>query len=1053
MTEERRLVTVLFSDVVDSTRLGENLDAEDFRGLLGRYFEVAREVLTAYGGTLEKFIGDAVVGVFGIPQAHGDDPTRAIDAAMELRDRLRADDQLSDLKIRFGIGTGEVVTTRGAGADFFIGDAVNVAARLQQGAGAWQIIAAERTVRSAAEAFDLGPLQQLEVKGKAAPVAAYEVRARKERREQRRRTRLPFRGRADELEELRVFARRAFRERRPAVVSVIAPAGAGKSRLVEEFLNREVPQLPMPARVATAQCLPYGEHLTYWPLREMLFSLAGIPEDASLSDVRTGIAAWITDQRRAELLALSIGAGEGDAPDRTDIFSAWRAAIESASRSQPLILLFEDLHWSSESLLDLVEFVMQPRGEAPVLVMALARPELMDRRPGWGGGRRNFLNLFLEPLAETEMRSLVRQLIPESEEERVEQIVARAEGNPFYAEELVRAIRDQAGDRGLPDSVQATVLSRIDLLQDKERRVLQLGSVFGRSFRTAGINAMAPELANVEEACERLIRADLVSPGSQDQLEFRHILIREVAYQTLTRAERARLHARAAEWLEARAAGSEEAVAEIIAFHYREAIAMRGRQQIADFDDALVRRQAVGWLRRAGDAAASASATLEASRHFQAAISLATEDERAELYERLGDVEQLRAGSIEAYQRSLDLCRHFQRPPAQQLRVLGSLLMCTQRWWEGVGRISREDVESLRKEGSRLAAIVDDDRALARFYAADGFYPWHMNRQALSVPPDAIPQAEASARKAVELAERVGDVNAWSAALDAVASCAIERRDWDSAREAARLRVSRQADLAQAERMDAYHMVFDTSMSLGDLREADQVLAAATAADWAIGSTELIALLSDQLCVFALLGRWDELLKVADQAVKQWTKTQGSSGPASYGFVAGYEIALSRRETDLADRLRDALLQLSTELLVIGPYLRAIAERNWPEIERLMAMPTSIGQGAGARVERVLATFVDRGQPIHAQTISAILESAKARRLPLLEAQARRAAGQFERAIEIWDACGALPYAARARIELARSKGEPLNPADISVQRKLQDLEYLEIHGLRVEES
>jgi class 3 adenylate cyclase len=1053
MTEERRLVTVLFSDVVDSTRLGESLDPEDLRGLLSRYFDVAREVLTAYGGTLEKFIGDAVVGVFGIPQAHGDDPQRAIDAAMELRDRLRADDQLSDLKVRFGIGTGEIVTTRGAGADFFIGDAVNVAARLQQGAGPWQIIAAERTVRSAAEAFDVGPLQQLEVKGKGAPVAAYEVRARRERREQRRRAQLPFRGRSDELEELRVFARRAFRERRPAVVSVIAPAGTGKSRLVEEFLNREVPQLPVPARVATAQCLPYGQHLTYWPLREMLFSLAGIPEDASSSEARAGIAAWITDQRRAELLALSIGAGEGDAPDRTDIFSAWRAAIETASRSQPLILLFEDLHWSSESLLDLVEFVMQPRGEAPVVVIALARPELLDRRPGWGGGRRNFLNLFLEPLAETEIRSLVRQLIPESEEERVEQIVARAEGNPFYAEELVRALRDHAGDRGLPDSVQATVLSRIDLLEEKARRVLQLGSVFGRSFRIAGINAMAPDIPNVEEACERLIRADLVSPGSHDQLEFRHILIREVAYQTLTRVERARLHAMAAEWLEARAAGSEEAVAEIIAFHYREAIAMRGRQQMAGFDEAGVQRRAVSWLRRAGDAAASASATLEASRHFQAAISLAADEERAELYERLGDVEQLRVGSIEAYQRSLELCRQFHRPPAQQLRVLGSLLMCTQRWWEGVGRMSRDDVESLRSEGSRLAAMVDDDRALARFFAADGFYPWHMGRQGFAIPPGAIGQAESSARRAVALAERAGDVNAWSAALDAVASCAVERRDWDSARQAARLRTSRQAELAQAERMDAYHMVFDTSMALGDIREADQVLAAATAAEWASGSPELTGLLSDQLCVYALLGRWDELLRVADQVVKQWNETHGASGPASYGFVAAYEVALSRRNTDLADRLRDALLQLATELIHVGAYLRAIAERDWAEIERLMVTPIAPGQGAAARVERVLATFVDRGQPIRAETVSAILEMAEARRLPLLEAQARRAAGQFERAIEIWEACGAPPYAARARIELARSRGEPPDPSDVSVLRKLQDLEYLEIHGLGVEDS
>ena len=1049
MTEERRIVTVLFADVVESTALGENLDAEEVRSLLSRYFDVANQVLTAYGGTLEKFIGDAVVGVFGIPQAHGDDPKRAIDAAMELRDRLRADDQLNDLKIRFGIGTGEVVTTRGAGADFFIGDAVNVAARLQQGAGAWQIIAAERTVRSAAEAFDLGPLQQLEVKGKTAPVAAYEVRGRKESRKQGRRQ-LPFRGRSDELEELRVFARRAFRERRPAVVSLIAPAGTGKSRLVEEFLSREVPQFSAPPHVATAQCLPYGQQLTYWPLREMLFGLAGIPEDASSSEVQAAIAAWIADQRAADLLALTIGAGEGAAPDRTDVFVAWRKAVETASRLQPLILRFEDLHWSSESLLDLVEFVMQPRGEAPVLVIALARPELMDRRPGWGGGRRNFLNLFLEPLAETEIRSLVRHLLPERDAERVEQIVAQAEGNPFYAEELVRALIDQPGDRGLPDSVQATVLSRIDLLNENERQVLQLGSVFGRSFRLAGIQAVAPDLQGLDEVCERLIGADLVRPGPQDQLEFRHILIREVAYQTLTRAGRARLHARVAEWLEARAAGSEEAVAEIVAFHYREAIAMRGRQQIAGFDDAMVRRQAVAWLRRAGDAAASARATLEAARHFRAAISLATEDELAELYERLGDVEQIRVGSIDAYRRSLDLCRRFHRPAPQQLRILGSLLMCTQRWWEGVGRISREEIESLREQGAHLAAKVDDDRARARFFAADAFYPWNMNRQGLPVPPGAIEQAESSARRAVELAERVGDVNVWSAALDGLTSCAIERGDWNSAREAARLRVSRQAELVQVERMDAYHMVVDTSISLGDIREADKVLAAATAADWASNSPELIGLLTDQLYVYALLGRWDELTVTAERAVKQWSETHGASGPATYGFVAAYEVALTRRVTGLAERVRQALVEMSTEV-ASGPYLRAVADRKWVEIERLMVTPVPRGQLAEARIERLLGTFVDRGQPLRSETINFVLDLAVARRLPLLEAQARRAAGQFERALEIWSVSGALPYVARARIERARSTGEEPDPADVSVLRELQDLEYLDIHRLEVD--
>jgi class 3 adenylate cyclase/tetratricopeptide (TPR) repeat protein len=1050
MTDERRVVTVLFADVVDSTGLGESLDPEEVRALLSRYFEVAREVLTSHGGTLEKFIGDAVVGVFGIPQAHGDDPKRAIDAALELRDRLRTDSQLSGLKVRFGLGTGEVVTTRGQGADFFVGDAVNVAARLQQAGGEWMILATERTVRSAATAFEVGPLRQIEVKGRTAPVAAYEVRSRRQRQQQRPGSRLPFRGRADEFEELQVFCRRAFRERRPAVISIIAPAGTGKTRLLEEFLDRESGSWAPTPRVATAQCLPYGQQLTYWPLRQMLFQLVGVAEEASSSQVRAALEAWVDEPRTADLLARSIGASEGETPDRMDVFTAWRSAVERASRDQPLILVFEDLHWSSDSLLDLVEFVMQPRGEAAVLMLALARPELIDRRSSWGGGRRNFLNLFLEPLGDGEIRSLVIDLLSDQSAERVEQIVARAEGNPFYAEELVRSVLEHAHAAELPDTVQATVLARLDLLPETEQRVLKLGSIYGRSFRAAGVEALAADVTAVQAAVDSLLIGDLIRSTTEDSLEFRHILIREVAYQTMTRAERARLHATAATWLESQAFGREDAIAEIVAFHYREALAMLGRQQLPNFDLAAVRVRAVSWLRRAADTTAAAGATLEAARHLQAAIGIASEDDLPELYERLGDVEQLRQGSVAAYRKALDCCRAARRPADQQLRVIGGLLMCVQRWWEGVGRMSREEIEQLREDGHALAATATDDRALARFLAADAFYPWHMHRQGTPVPADALARAEASARRAVDISERTGDLNTWSAALDGVASCAIERCDWSAAREAARQRVAQQARLVPVERLDAYHMVFDTSMALADLHEADRVLAQATSVDWAPHSAEFVGLLSDQMCVLALLGRWDELSAIAERAVKHWSEHHGASGPASFGFVAGYELALARRSTLLADRLREALLQLAAEV-ASGPFLRAIAERDWEAIERGMLTRLDLGQGSDLRVERVLSTVVDRRQPIRSETITSILDHAVSRGLPLLEAQARRAAGQFERAIEIWEGSGAVPYAARARIELARSRGHEPDAGDVSTLRTLQDLEYLEISQLAVE--
>jgi tetratricopeptide (TPR) repeat protein len=421
-----------------------------------------------------------------------------------------------------------------------------------------------------------------------------------------------------------------------------------------------------------------------------------------------------------------------------------------------------------------------------------------------------------------------------------------------------------------------------------------------------------------------------------------------------------------------------------------------------------------------------------------------------ELYERLGDVEQLRSGSVDAYRRALDLCRSLGRPREQQLRVLAGLLICVQRWWEGVGRMDAGELEPLREYGRRLANETTDEMALARFLAADAFYPWHLWRQGLSVPPSVVEAAEAAAQRAVELADRTGDLNTWSAALDGVASSATIRAEWEAARQASRRRLTRQMELGTVERRDAYHMVCDTSVCLGDLNAADRALADAMALDWGDESAALVAILTDQIYVFAMLGRWDDALAIARKAVKLWNETHAATGPANYGFLTAYEIAHARRESAMVNQLHDALLEVSKEVSS-GPYLRAVAERDWTEIERMMITPLAGGQAGEAKVERMLATFVDRAHPIRPETIRAILDRAMARRLPLLEAQARRAAGQFDHAIEIWSRSGALPYAARARIELAQSRDQAPAPTDLAIIQKLQDLQYLETRGLPLE--
>ncbi|RPH31387.1 MAG: adenylate/guanylate cyclase domain-containing protein, partial [Chloroflexi bacterium] len=493
--------------------------------------------------------------------------------------------------IRLGLSTGEVVAaTDGGSGDFLItGDAVNVAARLQQGAESWEIVCSARTARAAGEGFAFGGVVEADARGKGAPVEARRLEGARSSTAPRRRT--PFLGRDADVAQLELTSGRAMGERRPFLITITAPAGTGKTRLLEEFLAR-LPEQQPEARVVTAQCLPYGQRLTYWPLHTLLLQLLGLPEDTDPDEIRPAAQAWLeragdsAPHRTAELLAATFGTTEGDPIDRAELFAAWRSAVELAAREHPLVVVVEDLHWSSDSLLDLIEVILQPRGEAPLLMIVLARPELLDRRPTWGGGRRNYVALNLEPLDDLAIAALVDFLLEGPPQAVVDTVVARAEGNPFYAGELARTLRERGPDlrdpsavtaavAALPDTVHATVLARLDLLPPDSRRTIQLGSVFGRSFRTSGVPAVEPGLAEgLAEAVDHLLEHELLRPGTGDELTFRHILIREVAYQTLPRGERARLHGAAGTWLETQSIGREEEAAELVAFHFREAVTL-----------------------------------------------------------------------------------------------------------------------------------------------------------------------------------------------------------------------------------------------------------------------------------------------------------------------------------------------------------------------------------------------------------------------------------------------------------------------------------------------
>jgi len=1059
-TEERRIVTVLFADMAGSTELGEELDPEEMRRLLARYYAVARDVVAQHGGTVEKFIGDAVMAVFGLPTAHGDDPDRAVAAALAMRDGIRSDERLGGrLAIRFGVSTGEVVASRDQSAgDFLItGDATNVAARLQQAADPWSILVSDRTVRAAIDAFEFGDEIQVAAKGKSMPVAAREVIRRRRKRAQPR-MRLPLVGRENDLAQLQLVARRAVGERRPSMVSLIAPAGTGKTRLVEEFLDW-LPSLAPDAVVATAQCLPYGQQLTYWPMRQVLFTLTGAGDEASPAEVREAIGSWLRGlgvedaERDTKLLAATIGEAGTEGVDKDLLFAAWRSALEAAARRAPLVIVFEDLHWSSDSLLDLAEFVMQPRGEAPVLMVVLARPELLDRRPAWGGGRLNHLAIALEPLRDTAIADLVRHLLDTDAPDVIKLVSERSEGNPFYAGELARSYLEHGSLERLPDTVQGTVLARLDLLPPMERRVLQLGSVFGRAFRATGIGALETGLAaQAAEMCENLADRDLIRAADTDRYSFRHILIQEVAYGTLPRTERARLHGEAARWVESSSEGREVAVAEIVAFHYREAAVLSAALEPTSAATAQAREAAGRWLIKAAEVAAAAAATPEAVRHVRAALDFVDASVQPRLHERIGDLTGGDSG-LEEYRLALELYEASGAPVDDRIRALAGMLMVATRWAGSVGdRPSAEWMDNLRARGRDLLERTVDPRSIGRFLAADAFYPFWV--QALRQPSAGeLALAEADANRALRIATDLDDYELASLALDAVGGTATSLNDWARARQTAMRRVEFEDKIGLYERLDAHSMVAWMSYLMGDLATADR------------DSAEMVArLLPGQapypaLHLFAwravtlyTLGRWDEAAAAFWRAIESWHDAGShAAGYALRGFSVGLDIGRARGDSRLVSVATDAMES------VLGRFPAGHINRVWLAFIRgesgfVADDPYLVGTYPYESVEKRLCLASDRREQLPSEILEAGLEKAVQVGVPLLEAQVRRAralayrdATELAPALATWERVGAIPHVGRARAERGLLTGDQAETdAGLAILKKLGDLNYVD---------
>jgi class 3 adenylate cyclase/tetratricopeptide (TPR) repeat protein len=664
--EERKVVSVLFADLVGFTGRAEQLDPEDVRRLLAPYHARVKAELESYGGTVEKFIGDAVVGLFGAPLAHEDDPERAVRAALATRDalgELNSADPTLGLRVRIGVTTGEAMIALSArpeeGEGMATGDVVNTCSRLQSAAPVDGILVDDPTYRATSSTIEYREAEPVRAKGKAEPVQVWEVVAP--------RTRLgvdiAFKGgaelvgRRDELRLLRDAVARSERERSPQLVTLVGPPGIGKSRLLYELWSALDADPAVFVYWRQGRSLPYGEGVSFWALGEMVKAQAGILEsdESGVADdkLRSAVAAALADEAEARWVIghlrplVGLGGPPQDAADhRREAFGAWRRFFEALAEQRPLVLVFEDVHWADDGLLDFVDHLVDWASSVPILVVCTARPELLERRAGWGGGKRSAQTVSLPPLTDEETEHLIGALVAEKPvpDGRARALLARAGGNPLYAEEYVRMLAEAAAgdDLALPETVQGIIAARLDTVAPEEKALVQDAAVVGKVFWVGALEAVSgrarPEF---EDGLLRLERKEFVrrerrsSVGGETAFVFRHVLVRDVAYAQIPRARRAETHRLAAEWLEGLAGDRAEDLADLIAHHYLSALqfARAAGRALGDLPERARRA-----LLEAGDRSLALSAYAPAVRFYREALASWPEDdpERPRLLLRYG---------------------------------------------------------------------------------------------------------------------------------------------------------------------------------------------------------------------------------------------------------------------------------------------------------------------------------------------------------------------------------------------------------------------------------
>jgi class 3 adenylate cyclase/tetratricopeptide (TPR) repeat protein len=876
--EERKVVTVLFADLVGFTSRAEQMDPEDVRAVLEPYHARLRTELERRGGTVEKFIGDAVMALFGAPTAHEDDPERAVRAALAIRDSIRDE---GELEVRIAVTTGEALVALGArpseGEGMASGDVVNTAARLQSAAPVNGILVDETTYHATSPRIDYHDAEPVSAKGKQEPVPAWEVlQARSSYGVDVVRTRrAPLIGRERELEVLVNALERVRAERSPQLVTLVGVPGIGKSRLVYE-LSEVIENEAELTSWRQGRSLPYGEGVSFWALGEMVKAQVGILETDSVEEaaaklsqsvsqlVEESEADWV-ERHLGTLLGLEGEELRGD--HRAEAFAAWRRFFESMAEERPLVLVFDDLHWADDGLLDFVDHLVDWAGGVPILVVGTARPELLSRRSGWGGGKPNALTLSLSPLDNDQTARLVSALLDRSvlPVETQTALLQRAGGNPLYAEEFVRMVTDRELVTGkdelpLPESVQGIVAARLDALPDDEKTLLQDASVFGKVFWLgAAAEIGGVERYAAEEALHRLERKEFVrrerrpSVAGESEYAFGHLLVRDVAYSQVPRARRAEKHRLAGEWIER--LGRPEDHAEMLAHHYSSALELA---RAAGIDTTDLEEPARRALHEAGDRAYALSAYQTARGFYAAALEVWPEDEppSPELLIRygrilnsvdLGGQPEILTGAVEAARATGN----------SGLAAEAETLMCEMYWLQG---LRDEGFAHLR---AAEALVEDEPSSYGKAYVMTNSSRFWMlageSEHAIRV-----------GREALAMAEELGFEELQAHALDNLGVARIGLGDNGGIADLERsIEIADRINSIESAR--AYGNLASSLDDLGQLERSGELLREGRLRAERFGLDDwLLWLRGESAWPPYYSGRWDEALRVVDDLIEDF---------------------------------------------------------------------------------------------------------------------------------------------------------------------------------------